>query len=230
MTKKIFFTEKVLDILQQAQDTWTYRLSRPTGFSFQAGQFIRVVLYGKSGRKESRYFSLSSAPSDPYIEFTAHIRQSVFKKLLQGLRHGDIVEFYGPSGMFVLDDNVMGNIIMVAGGIGMAPYMSMIKYATEQKLPVRIWLLTFFREAGDVPVYFTHALREIQNEKRLHFINVLYLTSIKRPTFIEINDKLKGISDPIIYLCGSDEFVDKLEEGFLSSGVKEENIRKELFI
>jgi len=100
--------------------------------AFEAGQFFR--LWGEvEGKRIFRPYSVASPPSYPYLEFAIHIleRGTFTKGFVDGLKVGDRVEVDGPFGHFTLKE---GDAVFVAGGVGIAPIMSLLRHISAQAL------------------------------------------------------------------------------------------------
>ena len=69
---------------------------------------------------------------------STRIRSSPYKKSLSSLEPGVKVNARGPEGKFVLHEDYSKSAIFLSGGIGVTPFRSMIKYATDKQLPLRI--------------------------------------------------------------------------------------------
>ena len=70
---------------------------------------------------------------------TTRIRDSPYKQRLAALEVGATVKVRGPQGEFVIHEDVYSkSAIFLSGGIGVTPFRSMIKYATDKQLPLRI--------------------------------------------------------------------------------------------
>lgn len=70
--------------------------------------------------------------------FTTRIRDSPYKKRLSALEKGARVKLKGPQGNFVLHQDYSKPAVFLSGGIGVTPFRSMIKYATDKQLPLKI--------------------------------------------------------------------------------------------
>jgi ferredoxin-NADP reductase len=86
-------------------------------------------------RGPTRHFTISSSPSEgSLLRLTTRIRvDSGYKKTLDELKIGQNIEGEGPNGTFILDEHEKGNHILIAGGIGITPFRSIIKYNIDKQ-------------------------------------------------------------------------------------------------
>ena len=124
----------------QETDIMTFRLSRG-GIDFTAGQYAFFKLDGVSGDAKGpiRHFSIASSPTErDYIQISTRIRDTPYKQKLASLEEGTKILAWGPKGEFVLHDDHSKPAVFLSGGIGVTPFRSMVKYATDKQLPVNI--------------------------------------------------------------------------------------------
>jgi glycine betaine catabolism B len=81
---------------------------------------------------------------------STRIRSSPYKKRLSSLEHGAKVKARGPEGKFVLHEDYSKSAIFLSGGIGVTPFRSMIKYATDKQLPLRIIMFNSNRNQENI--------------------------------------------------------------------------------
>lgn len=105
-----------------------------------AGQFAFFDIGGVKNDPKGpiRHFTISSSPTEDFIMFTTRIRDSPYKKRLSILEKGARVKVRGPEGQFVLHDDYSKPAVFLSGGIGVTPFRSMIRYATDKQLPLKI--------------------------------------------------------------------------------------------
>jgi ferredoxin-NADP reductase len=154
-----FVTTSVLAVLDEADEIKTFRLLRPDGFDFVAGQFLPVRVRVE-GKPHVRCYSISSAPHHRgYLEISVR-RQGLVSTLLHAtLRTGAAVTVGLPAGTFVypaVDDRP---IALVAGGIGVTPLLSMLRHAVASDPSRPITLLYSARTERDIA--FLNELRVI---------------------------------------------------------------------
>lgn len=119
-------TEYQVEFIERIQRTPaanSYRFTRPAGLTFTAGQYMVVNLDGELIHP----LSLSDCPEESgFIEFTKRMTGSSYCRRLETLVKGEKISVRGPSGKFTLG-KAGGNIIMIAGGIGITPIRSILK-------------------------------------------------------------------------------------------------------
>jgi ferredoxin-NADP reductase len=111
-----------------------------------AGQYYYITLAEMKypdERGNTRHFTISSSPTEGnIIRITTRIReQSGFKKTLDELPIGAVVEGEGPNGTFILDETSKGSHVFIAGGIGITPFRAIIKNEIDKNLQMPIHLL-----------------------------------------------------------------------------------------
>jgi ferredoxin-NADP reductase/nitrite reductase/ring-hydroxylating ferredoxin subunit len=123
-----------------------------TLLDYTAGQFaffdIGEVYNDPKG--PIRHFTISSSPTENFIMFSTRIRDSPYKKRLSTLVKGTKVKVRGPEGQFVLHQDYTKPAVFLSGGIGVTPFRSMIKYATDMQLPVKIIMFDSNRNRNNI--------------------------------------------------------------------------------
>jgi len=120
---------------------------------FYPGQYAAIGFKRFGRPSPMRCFSIVSSPNKAQeLQFTARI-QGNFTCSLAELEPGDDVFVRGPFGNFVIDEQYDRNVILMAGGIGITPYMSMIRFATETQLPIPITLLYSYHRQEEIPFF-----------------------------------------------------------------------------
>lgn len=133
-----------------------------TPLLFQPGQYAAVGLRDKLRPTVMRCFSITSSPTNQQIlQFSMRVKGR-YTSALQRLKKGDEIAVRGPFGGFVFNHHVHEDVAFFAGGIGIAPFISMIRYATELKLSTPIHLVYSCRNQDDVP--FIKELNDLQKQ------------------------------------------------------------------
>jgi ferredoxin-NADP reductase len=107
---------------------------------YTAGQYAFFDIGGvyNDSKGPIRHFTISSSPTEDFVMITTRIRDTPYKKRLSSLEEGTIVKVRGPQGKFVLHQDYSKPAVFLSGGIGVTPFRSMIKYATDKQLPIKI--------------------------------------------------------------------------------------------
>jgi glycine betaine catabolism B len=107
---------------------------------YKAGQFAFFDIGGvyNDPKGPIRHFTISSSPTENFIMFSTRIRDSPYKKRVASLEEKAKVKVRGPEGQFVLHEDYSKSAVFLSGGIGVTPFRSMIKYATDRQLPIKI--------------------------------------------------------------------------------------------
>jgi glycine betaine catabolism B len=107
---------------------------------YTAGQYAFFDIGGvyNDSKGPIRHFTISSSPTEDFVMITTRIRDTPYKKRLSSLEEDTIVKVRGPQGKFVLHEDYSKPAVFLSGGIGVTPFRSMIKYATDKQLPIKI--------------------------------------------------------------------------------------------
>jgi len=129
---------------QVALDTYTFYFERSdVSRDFVAGQYFEIKLRIKNTdeRGDTNVFSMSSSPTEKdYYAVTTKVVKSSFKKSLLKLKEGTLVQFNGPWDDLNFNENDDLRQVFMAGGIGITPFRSIVKYAIDKKLDLPITL------------------------------------------------------------------------------------------
>jgi ferredoxin-NADP reductase/nitrite reductase/ring-hydroxylating ferredoxin subunit len=120
--------------------------------NYKAGQYGVVDLGTKDDPEgPNRSFTLASSPTEEdYILISTRIRDTPFKHKFKDLPVGSLVEITAPMGNFTLHEQESMPAVFLSGGIGVTPFRSMIKYATDRQLPIRIMMFDSNRNEGNI--------------------------------------------------------------------------------
>src|SRR3989344_5868112 len=145
-----------------ARGTSLFEFTKPARFLFRAGQAVDVVLPQKSAtQKMSQTFSLVSAPSEKTLMVAMRMRESAFKKKIGKLRVGDRVAIEGPFGSFGLDNDAKTSAVFIAGGIGITPFISMLRetFSLFRKAKPSEKIFLFYSNRTEAETAFLEELR-----------------------------------------------------------------------
>lgn len=90
----------------------------------------------------SDIFLLLTPPSETgIVKFSTRLTNSVFKRSLSELPIGSEVRIDAVGGEFTLPRGTDQSFVFIAGGIGITPFISMLRYVSEQNIPYKITLI-----------------------------------------------------------------------------------------
>jgi ferredoxin-NADP reductase len=124
------FQTTLIDTVRCGPDVLMARFERPAGYSYEAGQWLRLTL-GTSEGEETRTFTHASAPEDDWLEIATRLSGSSFKVALGALSPGDAVTIVGPGGRLVLPEGT-DRVVFLVGGMGVTPARSILRHAVEE--------------------------------------------------------------------------------------------------
>jgi ferredoxin-NADP reductase len=144
VTSNIHIKFTVLDRQDLGADCMVVYFRRPIGFEYEAGDWVD---FGNSALQGGTIYSLSSSPTEGDLAIMFRTGLSPFKQHLQSIQPGDelAVTMYGNVYGFHLREN--RNSVLIAGGIGIAPFRSMLKELVDTSGNNRVQLLYFNKGA-----------------------------------------------------------------------------------
>ena len=218
----------------EAPKTKSFFWKPDTTFNFEPGQYLYYTL-PKLAYPDPRGavldFTIASSPTEELIQLTTRIRKSGFKKTLDELPVGSEVEAEGPNGSFYLDSKTSGSQVFIAGGIGITPFRSMIKYNVDNNLKIPMDLI--YSNSDENFVF----KKEFDNwQKDSDFIKIYYHDSSKlghlgRQKISNVIRKW-NVEDkkPTFWLAGPPNFVDSMELILEKTKIPDERIKSDKFI
>lgn len=120
---------------------------------YSAGQFAYFKLEGvvSDAKGPIRHFSHASSPTEQdFIMISTRIRDTPYKQKLASLEKGAKILAWSPEGEFILHKDNSKPAVLLSGGIGVTPFRSMIKYATDERLPLKMVVFDSNRDAGNI--------------------------------------------------------------------------------
>jgi ferredoxin-NADP reductase len=210
--------------------------------SFLPGQFVFLYVNFENKGKiegERRAFSIASSPlNNSFIELTLKRNPNgkVTPYFLDKVKIGDCFEISNPMGKFTYSKNLGENIVLIAGGSGIVPMKSIMRYCTDEKLDTKITLLYSAKRPEDI--IYKEELKEL--EKTNHNIKIAYtMTQVDRSKwkgYIGRIDKdfilknVKNITESIYYLCGPLGFIRDIASILKELGVDRRQIKRDVWI
>lgn len=190
--------------------TMLFEMAVPSDFGFEAGQYIRIFL----PNGEKRYFSVASSPNQKgSVEIAMRMSDSKFKSFLRDAPLGTEVEIQGPWGDLILD-KMIRSYQFVAGGIGITPFMSMLRYVSEEELDYSIELFYFNHDRESTAYYDElEILGNHNSDLTINFIMTEQENNPPNPFY------LKRGEGAIYYVVGPPGFVNTINNLLQGRGV-----------
>ena len=218
---------------------------------YQPGQFltIRCTLPGDrpgEDRQLNRCYSLSDAPRPEQFRITVKRVAAtdgepagvVSTFLHDEVEAGDLLDARAPAGKFALDPMATSPAVLIAGGIGMTPLLSMANTILSENRERDVWLFYGTQNGRD------HAMKDhFQRLARAHD-NLHMCTMYSRPRTQDLQgrdfDRIGHLSADLImetvtatdcdyYVCGPAGMMTSILSGLKSAGVSPERIHSEAF-
>lgn len=231
-------TTKFLRKKDETHDSASFIFEKPPGLEYTAGQYMHFIVQhdNPDARGVRHHFTLASSPTEDFIMFTTKFANpsSTYKKALRELQPGTEVPIQNPGGDFVLPEDQAQPVVFLGGGIGITPFRSMIKFATDTNLQTPIILIYANKTPADI-VYRTEFDEWAATNPNFQ---IHYTVDSPNDTWQEDTGHLSGelvkkyipdLSKPIFYICGPVGMITAYEQILEQIGVPEDNVRTENF-
>lgn len=184
------------------------------GESWQAGQYQTWVLEQVEGddKAKRRFFTIAAAPSESEFHISTRVSDSAFKQALNALQPGDTIEAHNIEGDFTWDSD--DPVVLVAGGIGVTPYRSILHERAAQGKILDAHLLYFGRDENFAFRTEFDLLNDTHPELKIDYI---VGESISADSILA---HAPEASRKTTYLSGPEAMVDAVGEDLQARGVK----------
>jgi len=226
---------------QVAHGTTAFHFDKPAGFTFKPGQAVDLILAGPNaveGANGRHAFSIVSAPSEPELVVATRMRDSSpFKTALDSLPVGSPFQLDGPFGSLTLHKDRARAAVFIAGGIGITPFMSMLRHAALDPQPRSLSLLYSNRRPEDAAFLSELQKLELENKQFRMLATMTQMGKSNRPWQGEtrmIDEKLVRqiggeLPSPIFYLAGPPAMVAAIQSTLNRAGIDDDDVRVEEF-
>jgi ferredoxin-NADP reductase len=213
-----------------ANGTIAFHFDKPAGFEFKAGQFLELALLNPpetDAEGNARAFSIASAPAEPHLFVATRMRDTAFKRVFKTMPLGTEIEIDGPFGDLILHNRVERPAVLLAGGIGITPFRSIVFRAAQEKLAHRLFLFYSNHRPEDAPfLQELQALQAVNPNYKLIETMTAVEGRISKELLLRHLEKLEG---PVYYVAGPQGLVSGMHELLNSAGVDDDDIRLEEF-
>lgn len=233
-------TLRCAKIIRETGDvvSFCFEAEQPTLFFFKPGQFITLELE-IDGKRVMRSYTISSAPSLPY-NFNITVKRApgglVSNWLHDNLKEGDQVVVHGPAGSFNCIDKPAEKALLLSGGVGITPVISMARWWFDINAAVDTVFVSCVRSPKDI--IFKHQLEWMATRLTNFQLNIVCEKSESGDAwggfrgFFNV-DMLKLMAPDVlerqVYCCGPSSFMKAVRYMLESLGFPMENYHEESF-
>ena len=233
-------TSRLMRREEVAEGTMAFHFEKPSGFNFKAGQSADVTLTNPpdtDAEGNTRTFSIASPPFENELVFTTRMRDTAFKRSLKKVPLDTEVKSCSAAGSFTLHKNPSKPAVFLAGGIGITPFLSIVRQADHDRLPHKLYLFYSNRRSEDAAFLNTLQTLEKTNPNFRLICTMTEMSKSKKEWKGEtvLIDKemlsryLGVLQGPIYYIAGPPTMVAAMRQTLVSAGVDEDDIRTEDF-
>ncbi|NBW75817.1 MAG: flavodoxin [Sphingomonadaceae bacterium] len=233
---------KVVQIVRETPTVQTFRLADPGAdrlpFDFLPGQFLQVEVTPQAGKAVRRSYTIASSPTQrAYVELTVKREEqgAVSKFLHDQLKPGDLLKVTGPFGEFTFTGTDAESIVLIAGGVGITPMMSVLRYLTDTAWPGEIFFLYGARSTDEF--VFRDELERLERR----FPNLHVMAAMQRSagtvwlgpegpiTQEMLRSAVPDIAKRRVHLCGPPGMMAAMRAQLAELGVPEAQLHTEAF-
>ncbi|MGW1508547.1 2Fe-2S iron-sulfur cluster-binding protein [Streptomyces sp. NPDC002394] len=224
---------RVVEVIAETADAHSLVLQAPPEsadrFAYRPGQFLTLKLPGADGSPAARCYSLASSPH------TGEPLKITVKRVAGGhgsnwvcdrLAAGDELEVLPPAGTFT-PDSLDGDLLLVAGGSGITPVLSIAKSVLVEG---RGRVVLLYANRDESSVIFRDELRELTEDHPDRLLVIHWLESLQGLPVVEpLAAALAPYADREAFVCGPQPLMDAVEQALRTLGASGDRIHRERF-
>ncbi len=225
--------------IQIARDTVEFEFLPGKQFAFEPGQYMEFTLPHENpdNRGSRRWFTIASSPTEPTLKIGVKFyeQSSSFKEAMLDINQNSQIVAAQIAGDFVLPNDPAQKLVFIAGGIGVTPFRSMVKYLIDNRENRSVRMLYAVKTKADI------AYKDVFEEARSAIgMKTLYVLSGKQEA--NENNMINGLinkrllqravpdyEECLFYISGTHDMVESVELALLSMGVHHHNIKMDFF-
>ncbi|MFF0559398.1 2Fe-2S iron-sulfur cluster-binding protein [Streptomyces sp. NPDC004266] len=224
---------RVVEVIAETADAHSLVLQAPAEsadrFTYRPGQFLTLKLPGTDGRPAARCYSLASSPH------TGEPLKITVKRVAGGygsnwvcdrLAAGDELEVLPPAGTFT-PDSLDDDLLLVAGGSGITPVLSIAKSALADG---RGGVVLLYANRDESSVVFRDELRTLTQAHPDRLLVLHWLESLQGlPSVDRLAAALAPYAGREAFVCGPQPLMDAVEQALRTLGAPGDRIHRERF-
>jgi len=212
--------------IQEAAGIESFVFTGKNNFKYTAGQYMEWTLsqHDSDFRGNRRYLTISSSPTEPDLMFTVKMpldKPSAFKTKVESFKKGDVILADGLAGEFSLPKSEKQKLAFLAGGVGITPFRSMVKYALDFGHERDIHLLYSAANKDEF------AFKDLFEEAKKIGVNTTYITD--KVDQAKIKDIVEDFKERTFYISGPYGFVHAMQNNLLQLNVPPSQIKTDYF-
>ncbi len=226
--------------IQLAPDVYDFVFASPHKLAFAPGQYMEWTLghADPDSRGNRRYFTLASSPTEDQVRLGVRFypKPSSFKETLLALPPESEIVATHLAGDFTLPRHPHQKCVLIAGGIGITPFRSMLKYLLDNHLKRPVVLFYANRTAAEI--VYRNVLDRAQRELGVPIVYTLtdpsqvpplWRGKVGRITPEMIREAVPDFAKCLFYISGPRGMVDSAKEMLHALGVKDRQIKTDYF-
>lgn len=207
-------------------DKYSFELKNPYRLPFKSGQFVKIKI---NDQATAEYFILSSPAIDHGFEIL--LDKSVVGPSVEffgKLKFGDIIEFEGPLGDFVLDQSSQKELVLIGSMVGISPLYSMVQDLLQVQQSKR--KITLYWELENLDqLCMTDDLEDlVESFPNFNFHPVIGKAlpewNLCRGSVYDCLNVHEVNADAEFYVCANQELAEKIKQLCLTNGVSENQL------
>ena len=232
---------QVARIFRETSTVKTFRMvstdRRRLPFTFKPGQFLSLTL-PIDGERVRRTYTVSSPPTrTSYVEITVkrEVEGVASHYLHDRVQEGDLIEIHALSGNFTFTGDESHGVVLIGGGVGITPMMSVLRNLTDAAWEHDVWMVFAVRTPHDI--IYEKELTYLQERHPNFHLHIVVETasgtgwqgSTGRVTAELLSGFIPDLSSHRVYLCGPAPMMDAVRAMLEGLGVPRDQVLTELF-
>ena len=207
-------TLKLISSRDEAGNVRTF-IFETNGLIWIAGQNQGYILTqaGETETENQRWFTIASAPSEGEIHISTRVSESRFKQTLNAMKPGEEIKAFDLGGNFTWEEESDEPVVMVAGGIGVTPFRSILLERHKAGKPLNATLL-YFNRTEEVP--FQIELQRLSNKHPEFTLRIAIGEPVTADKILELAPQARK---QMLYLSGPEQMVKSIGSNLHERGI-----------
>lgn len=231
---------RLTKIIKITPDSADFIFTPNRKFAYEPGQYMEFTLQHENvdSRGQRRYFTLASSPTEDTIRVGVKFykRSSSFKEAMLEMNTNSSISATSLGGDFTLPQDKNRKIVFIAGGIGVTPYRSMIKYLIDKNERRDVTLLYSANTARDIA--YTDVFETARQQLGIKPIYMLTKEAAELPNNRfragkispeVIKAEIPDYAERLFYISGPQPMVAGISHALHELGVSRDHVKTDFF-